>query len=1121
MEENSSNQVGEYLKEHSKRRRWQKVLTVLSCIVVFCTTYALILPAITMTQTPTCGLEEHVHGEDCFKETPAAEKLDCKAQIHSHTSSCFDKNKNAVCGFADFVIHEHNEKCRDESGKLVCTLPEIFEHKHSEKCYEQTVLYICGLEEGPGHTHSEQCRDENGSFVCTLEETEGHKHTEDCTEKKTKLVCGKEEISFHEHTDACYENGELKCKKTEILRHEHGQSCFETVKAERILICTKQEHWHDEVKCYDEKDVLEKYSCGFGEHTHGKDCFDENGKLLCSVPEHKHTEECRSGYEYPEITVSRKGSDSSVISVTGRFDENCTLDVKVFDEEKLEKLRTAVNYSGGFDLGYELSLKNNLKDVEPGCVRISVKGLKLGADVAELNIAAYTVDFENFKKLGEIENLTVETDSISFEVEAVSSFYITVEQQNSDEIIGEPGDGSTVLRLQNEGYFDYWQKIIDANNTEEKTKLSSKTKAKALSASSGNVGESDVQIKNRGGERSSSDGVVSVSKTISGTELENVFDITLKVNTKEEIKTYYKDPDAAIVIVMDISNTMTYAFGNTTRYKAAMAAAESFIDKFADESAGVSKIGYVAFNTNAKKIFDLQTCSNSTEAANLKNIMRTETGKVINYADSPERFTNVEAGLKLGRDMLASSNNKYKYIIFLSDGFPTTYVSSGYNGYDPYCTGGTPGNNGVFYDSVTKKYCLYGTSYSDKAAIRARTMATNIKNQGMKVFSIGIDIGGQTVQAYVDQTAGKNFSVVDRTGTSYEIGSANSANAYKNWLKNKIGSGYYYDSTNQSGLVEAYTKIFDEMKRYSEQEMASLWVTVDPMPATIDPYKVIDFVGFCNQNGVLVGSQLSGQSESGGENTAAYSDTETVINWDLKKSGFRLQTSGNVTTYYYELVYRVRLENETSGFVERNVYNTNDPTYLKYQTIVNSDGVKKYSEVKTIDFPIPAVEGYLSEFEFLKKGSFGELLPSAVFTLSHDTSKCNVCRGDKTSVSIPDFTASPNSEGKVRFENIPSGHIYTLKETTVPNGYLSNGDKYSVAVAYDRITVTVTHSEGTSENWNFESINTIVNVNKAYILPATGGNALILYITGIVLMVIALCLLIGFGLRRKQERRKT
>ena len=231
----------------------------------------------------------------------------------------------------------------------------------------------------------------------------------------------------------------------------------------------------------------------------------------------------------------------------------------------------------------------------------------------------------------------------------------------------------------------------------------------------------------------------------------------------------------AVVIVMDISNTMTYGFGNTTRYEAAMLAAEQFLDEFSESNQlGVSKIGYVAFNTDAHQIFDLSRCKDSGEANSLKNLMRTETGDIIavqGYDVSHSRFTNIEAGLKMGQDMLEKASNKNKYIVFLSDGFPTTYISSGYSGYDPYCTGGTPGNNGVFYDFVTRKYCLYGTSYSDKAAIRAREMAVSIKNDGVKIFSIGVDVGGQTVKRYVDQTAGNNsFSVVDRTKDSYEIG---------------------------------------------------------------------------------------------------------------------------------------------------------------------------------------------------------------------------------------------------------------------------------------------------------------------------------------------------------------
>ena len=50
---------------HEKRRRWRRAVSVLACAVVFCTTSALILPAITLSAEPKCGLEEHTHTEDC------------------------------------------------------------------------------------------------------------------------------------------------------------------------------------------------------------------------------------------------------------------------------------------------------------------------------------------------------------------------------------------------------------------------------------------------------------------------------------------------------------------------------------------------------------------------------------------------------------------------------------------------------------------------------------------------------------------------------------------------------------------------------------------------------------------------------------------------------------------------------------------------------------------------------------------------------------------------------------------------------------------------------------------------------------------------------------------------
>ncbi|MDO4803268.1 MAG: SpaA isopeptide-forming pilin-related protein [Lachnospiraceae bacterium] len=67
--------------------RWKRVAKLLAVIIVFCTTYALILPAITMTsQDAKCGYEEHVHEGECFD---AEGNLICPLAEHEHTLACY------------------------------------------------------------------------------------------------------------------------------------------------------------------------------------------------------------------------------------------------------------------------------------------------------------------------------------------------------------------------------------------------------------------------------------------------------------------------------------------------------------------------------------------------------------------------------------------------------------------------------------------------------------------------------------------------------------------------------------------------------------------------------------------------------------------------------------------------------------------------------------------------------------------------------------------------------------------------------------------------------------------------------------------------------------------------
>ena len=513
------------------------------------------------------------------------------------------------------------------------------------------------------------------------------------------------------------------------------------------------------------------------------------------------------------------------------------------------------------------------------------------------------------------------------------------------------------------------------------------------------------QITKEGGSNINEADGVSVSKNIYPSELENYFDIILTVQTKNKAV----DPDLAVVIVMDISNTMTQTLGaGKTRLDAAKEASNSFIDSFAARSQNSSidrKLGFVAFNSDSYEIFNLQNCNESNKQS-LEDKITTDIEKniVTVPAAHNKRFTNIESGLKRAKDMLDNSSASKKYILFLSDGFPTTYIQSGYTGYDTY-----DGNR--FKDRVLNKPCSYGTSYSDEAAIRARQMATTIKNSGIGIYSVGVDIGGQTVQNYINQTDGQSHSVVDRYSTSYEIGSADSADAYRNWLRNKIGSGYYYDVNDPNAMTEAFESIFEQIMILSE----ATWVTEDPMNSSDQP-KNIEFIGMYGENNVLSDSVTKTNNYP---NTASFDTTNEKIKWDLKNS--TPEVNGN--TYTYKLKYRVRIENELSNFVEGTSYKTNGVTTLNY--IVKTSNS---SRTGTIEFPRPEVKAFLGKLEFDKLTNYGNKpLEGTKFEIYH-SDDCPCLNERRHMAGDFKMTSTSNSTGKVIFDRIPSGHKYKIHE---------------------------------------------------------------------------------------------
>ena len=78
MEQNTLLQAARMMYDQVRKKRWHKVVSCLAAVVVFCTTYALILPAITMTEEYICGYaEEHTHDESCFEMQVPLPTLEC------------------------------------------------------------------------------------------------------------------------------------------------------------------------------------------------------------------------------------------------------------------------------------------------------------------------------------------------------------------------------------------------------------------------------------------------------------------------------------------------------------------------------------------------------------------------------------------------------------------------------------------------------------------------------------------------------------------------------------------------------------------------------------------------------------------------------------------------------------------------------------------------------------------------------------------------------------------------------------------------------------------------------------------------------------------------------------
>ena len=160
--------IRQILRDRKTRRIFTRLVSTVAAIVVFVTTYALVLPAITMESEAACGIEAHQHDQSCYTDVLVCEIPEGPG--HVHDESCYSTKQKQVCQIEE---HVHDSDCYDGNGELIC---EKDEHQHGEDCFEEVRELVCEIPESPGHQHDDSCY-------------------------QKVLTCGKE---VHTHSAACY-----------------------------------------------------------------------------------------------------------------------------------------------------------------------------------------------------------------------------------------------------------------------------------------------------------------------------------------------------------------------------------------------------------------------------------------------------------------------------------------------------------------------------------------------------------------------------------------------------------------------------------------------------------------------------------------------------------------------------------------------------------------------------------------------------------------------------------------------------------------------------------------------------------------------------------------------------
>lgn len=442
-----------------------------------------------------------------------------------------------------------------------------------------------------------------------------------------------------------------------------------------------------------------------------------------------------------------------------------------------------------------------------------------------------------------------------------------------------------------------------------------------------NAAEVNAVVDHNGETVTTSDGQMEISKTIKAVEgTTDEFEITLSATALSEDKV----TTSAVVFVIDRSNSM---FEEGTNYMATTKiAANNAIDTLLTNEN--TKIAVVAYGSDVKST-DISAFYGSDEIAqahaavnNIKQygeevwVGRGRNGHYEYQVDTEEGATNIQAGIKAARELLAGVTADVKSIIVLSDGEPT-YA------YEITAISATAEDMNVEDDCGVFNWGLFRhgveVSLSDYT-VTAVDYASRVGSGSSSALSMTLDITDVSgIPTSTTCSHGRNkdieeVSIADAIAhaTVYEAQVAKDADiaVYTIALDtdssvmdqmSSTGSAYTADAAN---LNDVYASIAGEIGA----AISAASVT-DPMG------DVVNFVSVADNKGVTVSE-------------------DEVLTWNIGNI-----SNGETKT----LTYRVKLDPEkVSSLVSGNSYPTNGTTTITYTN--NED------EVVTAEFDVPTVK---------------------------------------------------------------------------------------------------------------------------------------------------------------------